>query len=302
MKRLINTTSIFALSFSSAMLLASAQPTLASQAEIDAITAKYEAEFAELKAEMNEWQSQAPDYSDADAMIGVSGTIDWEITDFSFDIPEIIFKTRELSLDLPQFKWDRTSFSMDFPEVFMAVTKVGEYPCINKLQVRMCDIKTDVPQVRMVRKEYSLDLPQVWWDRTSFSMDIPEFFSKRVEIKMHLPQFTVEDVDAEINAYQDEGELFAARSEELGNAQKEEIEHVVVSDLNEQKAAVSAQFVEAIAALDKAIVDLTKVGVDPTSVQTPEGTIDLVALRVDVLAKRDDALAQIDEHLAKLTA
>lgn len=275
---------------------------IADQAEIDNINARYDAEFNKLENQIDGWKGEAPNPSEFEATINAEFEVTWEVTDFSFDIPEIIFKTREFSLDLPQFKWDRTGFSMDIPEVFMAVTKVGEYPCFKGWKWYSCDIKTKVPQVRMVRKDFSLDLPQVWWDRTSFSMDIPEFFSKRVEIKMHLPQFKLESVSGEIESYQAEGEAFARKAEELGKAQEVEIKAAVAAVLEDQKTNVHMQFDKAIAALDKAIADVKAAGGDPEKINTPTGTISLVAMRADVLEKRKTALAQIDHHLERLNA
>jgi hypothetical protein len=285
-----------------ALTAAFAAQATASQSEIDTINAEYEAKFDTLQAEMTEWESEAPDFSNLEASVGATFDVTWEITDFSFDIPEIVFKTREFSLDLPQFKWDRTGFSMDIPKVYMAVTKVGEYPCFRGWKWYSCDIKTKVPQVRMERKDFSLDLPQVWWGRTSFSMDIPEFYSKRVEIKMHLPQFKLESVEGEITAYQEEGESFAIRAQQLGQSQEAAIKGAVADELGTQKAAVVAQFDEALAALDKAIADLRSAGADPANVNTDEGTMNLVEMREQVLSKRSIALAEIDAQIAQLNA
>lgn len=287
-----------------ALIAFSGTTAVASQAEIDEINARYDAAFNALQSDINEWQAEAPAPSEFEAVVDVNveGIVTWEITDFSFDIPEIIFKTREFSLDLPQFKWDRTGFSMDIPEVFMAVTKVGEYPCFKGLKWYSCDIKTKVPQVRMVRKDFSLDLPQVWWDRTSFSMDIPEFFSKRVEVKMHLPQFKLESVSGQIGAYQAEGEAFAMKAEKLGKAQEAEIKSAVAADLEAQKSEVYSQFDGAIEALDKAISDLKAAGGDPAKVNTPEGVVNLIAMRADVLEKRKAALTQISAQIEQLKA
>lgn len=275
---------------------------VASQAQIEDINARYDAEFKALEEQINDWKGEAPDPSAIEATIDAEFEITWDITDFSFDIPEVIFKTQEFSLDLPQFKWDRTGFSMDIPEVFMGVTKVGEYPCFRGWKWYSCDIKTKVPQVRMVRKDFSLDLPQVWWDRTSFSMDIPEFYSKRVEIKMHLPQFKLKSVSGEISSYQAEGEAFALKAEELGKTQEAEIKAAVANDLEAQKSEVHNQFDKAVTALDKAIADLRAAGGDPAKVNTPDGIIDLVAMRAEVLEKREDALAKIDTQIDRLNA
>lgn len=297
MKKLLKTTVA-----ASVMCAALGNAAIASQADIDAINARYDVEFNKLETEINDWKDEAPNPSEFEAIIDAEFGVTWEITDFSFDIPEIIFKTREFSLDLPQFKWDRTGFSMDIPEVFMAVTKVGEYPCFKGWKWYSCDIKTKVPQVRMVRKDFSLDLPQVWWDRTSFSMDIPEFFSKRVEIKMHLPQFKLESVSGQISSYQSEGEAFAAKAEKLGEAQEAEIKAAVAADLKDQKAEVFVQFDSAIGALDKAIADLKAAGGDPAKVNTPDGLINLIAMRAEVLEKRASALEQINTQLERLSA
>jgi len=285
-----------------ALHVSSINAAAANQAEIEVINARYEAAFEALETDVNNWATDAPRPSEFEATIDAEIEVTWEITDFSFDIPDIKFKTRNFSLDLPQFKWDRTGFSMDIPELFMAVTKVGEYPCFRHWKWYSCDIKTKVPQVRMVRKDYSLDLPQVWWDRTGFSMDIPEVFSKRIEIKMHLPQFKLESVRSQISAYQAEGEAFAVRAEELGRAQEAEIKSVAATEIEAQKAEVIAQFDDAIAALDKAINDLKGVGADPEKVNTPDGMINLVAMREDVIAKRVSALAEIDAQLSQLRA
>ena len=147
-----------------------------------------------------------------------------------------------------------------------------------------------------------MDLPQVSWGRTSFSMDIPEFYSNRVEISMHLPQFKLDSVSGEVTAYQEEGETFAARAQELGKAQEAAIKSAVVEELNEQKDNVHVQFEEALGALDKAISDLQTAGVDPTKVNTPDGVMNLVAMRDEVIAKRIAALAEIDAQLTQLTA
>lgn len=285
-----------------ALGLAFSGQATASQAEIDEITAEYEAQFAALQAEMSDWESEAPDYSNLEATVDATFDVTWEMTDFSFDIPEITFKTREFSLDLPQFKWDRTSFSMDIPKIYMAVTKVGEYPCFRGWKWYSCDIKTKVPQVRMERKTFSMDLPQVWWGQTSFSMDIPEFYSKRIKIKMHLPQFKLESVSGEITAYQEEGEDFAARAEKLGKSQEEAIKSAVADDLGKQKAKVHTQFADALGALDKAINDIKAAGADPASISTPDGVMNLIAMREEVLKKRDAALATIDAVLEQMNA
>jgi|AntRauTorckE5430_2_1112549.scaffolds.fasta_scaffold02900_3 hypothetical protein len=274
----------------------------AGQAEIDEINGRYAVSFDALQTEIEDWKGEAPEPSEFEAIIDAEGTISWEITDFSFDIPEIIFKTREFSLDVPQFTWDRTGFSMDIPVTYMATTKVGEYPCFKGLKWYSCDMKMDVPQVKMVRKEFSLDLPQVSWGRTSFSMDIPEFYSKRVEIKMHLPQFKLESVSGQINVYEQEGEEFAARAEQLGKAQETEIKAVVRIELATQKTQVQAQFDAAIVALDKAIADLKSAGANPAAVSTSDGVIDLFAMRQEVLQKREKALNDITAQVNLLNA
>lgn len=275
---------------------------LASTQTIAEIEAKYDAQFDALQTEMQDWQGTAPDPSGIEATIGAEFDVTWEITDFSFDIPEVVFKTREFSLHLPQFKWDRTSFSMHVPEIHMETKKVGEYPCFKGWKWYSCDAKMDVPVTRMVHKKFSLDLPQTWWDRTSFSMDIPEFYSKRVEIKMHLPQFKLKDVHGEISAYQKQGEAFGLRAQQLGEAKKADMKAAVRTQIGTEKQKAVAEFDKALAALDKAIGEIRAAGADPARLNTPDGVINLIAVRAEIVQKRDQTIADMDKALTQLAA
>jgi hypothetical protein len=275
---------------------------LANTQSIAEIEARYDAEFKALEAEMQDWQGEAPDPSGIEATIGAELDVSWEITDFSFDIPEVIFITREFSLHLLQFKWDRTSFSMHVPEIRMETKTVGKYPCFKDWKWYSCDAKMDVPVTRMVHKQFSLDLPQTWWDRASFSMDILEFFSERVEIKMHLPQFKLKDVHGEISAYQKQGEAFGVRAQQLGEAKKSEMKTAIRTQIDTEKQKAIAEFGKSLAAIDKAISDIRAAGANPANLPAPEGVINLIAVCGEIVQKRDQAITEMDKALQQLAA
>lgn len=285
----------------SALLLAVASSALANTIpEVEKIKEKYQAEYAQLQADIQQWQASQPEFEDYEQVLGVSFEVDMELEDFSFDIPEVRMKTEEFSLDLPQFKMERTSFSMHVPEVRMVLKKVGEYPCFKGWKWYSCDIKTKVPEVHMKHKKMSFDYPKVWWGRTSFKMDIPVFNSKRVEIKMHIPKFKLVDPKDEMNSYSAAGETFAARGKQLAQAQKADIQEAVKSSMAAKRESISSKFNDAIIAIDKAIGQTRKAGADPSKLNGENGVINLISMRDAIISQREEALAAFDKQIANL--
>jgi hypothetical protein len=267
--------------------------------EIAAINARYAEQFAGIEAEGRKLKDDAPDPSAVEAGIGVEFDVKWEITTLKFDVPEIVMKTREFSMHLPQFRMKTTTISWDNPEFYNEYKKVGEYPCFYDWEWHSCDIKMDVPVLKMVRREASFDVPEVFWDVTSFSLDIPEFYSKRIEIKLHLPQFYVKDVKVEIGEHKERVEALSAKAKTIAEAQKSEVMAVVASRVANHRKAVEDQFAQGIASLDAAINQISAAGADPTKVPGEGGTINLIAMKDDLIAKRDATLADMDAQIAQ---
>ena len=302
MKRLLMNTALV-----STMLFVSISSTVAHASEpldskIAAIEEKYEGQLAAIRAEGDQMASEAPDYDGTEVMLDMSVDVTWDTTSIIFDIPEVTMKTRELSLDLPQFRMKTKRIVWDNPEMKMVLKTVGKYPCFRGLKQYMCDIKTKVPELKMVRREAKIDIPEVFWARTSFKMDIPEFSMNRVEIKLDVPQFRAEEVDVKIDAYKARAEELAARAEALGRSQKDEIEAAVIEDLSAKKTEIALQFDTAISQLENAIETVRSHGANPAAVQSEDGTVNLVAQLDDLRAKRTDALSVISEKLSELAS
>lgn len=267
--------------------------------EIAAINARYAEQFAAIEAEGRQLTDDAPDPSSIEAGVGFEFDVKFETTTLKFDVPEVVMKTRKFSMHLPQFRMNRTTISWDNPEFFTEYKKVGEYPCFKGWKWYSCDIKMDVPVMKMVRREASFDVPEVFWDVTSFSLDIPEFFSKRVEIKLDLPQFYLKDVKVEIGEHEDRVKALSAKATAIAEAQKTEVMAVVVNRIGEQRTAVEQQFSQAIASLDDAINQIAAAGANPTQVPSEGGAINLLAMKDELVAKRDATLADMDAQIAE---
>lgn len=270
------------------------------ESQIEAIQEKYRVEYESLRQKGEQLAADARSPTEIEAGIGIDFDIEWERTSIKFDIPEIIMKTREFKLHLPQFRMKRTSIKWDNPEFFWEVTKVGEYPCFKGWKWYSCDIKTKVPQVRMVPREAKFDIPQVSWEITSFKMDIPEFFSKRVEIKLHLPQFYAKDVKGEISAHKAKADAISVEASALAARQKAEITAAITEDLLAKREMVAGQFDDAIASLEGAIASVQQAGANPEAMVSDEGTENLVARLNDLRNKRSETMAMFDAKLAEL--
>lgn len=270
------------------------------EAQIEAIQEKYRAEFDALRHKGEQLAADAPSPTAIEGGVGIDFDVKWERTTIKFDIPEVVMKTREFKLHLPQFRMKRTSIKWDNPEFFWAVTKVGEYPCFKGLKWYSCDIKTKVPQVRMVRREAKFDIPDVFWDITSFKMDIPEFFSKRVEIKLHLPQFYAKDVKGEISVHKAKAEAISGEASALAERQKAEITSVVSADLVAKRDSVAGQFDSAIVSLEAAIASVRQAGANPEAMVSDEGTENLVAKLEDLRVQRAETMAMFDSKIDEL--
>lgn len=273
---------------------------------IDDRIAEIEAEYAQqlesLRAEGDRIAAEAPNYNGLETAINISFDVTWETTMIVLDLPEVTMKTRELSLHLPQFRMNTKRIVWDNPEMTMVLKVIGKYPCFRGLKQYMCDIKTKVPEWKMVRREAKVSIPELFWDRTSFKMDIPEFKMKRVEIKLHLPQFRAEEVNVSIDAYKARAEALAAKAEALGRAQADEIGAAVASDLTANRARIAAQFDTAIEAVARAVAEIRARGADPATVRAEAGVVNLVAQLDDLKIRRAETLRVIDDKLAELAS
>ncbi|MGB7262237.1 MAG: hypothetical protein WBC68_09210 [Albidovulum sp.] len=300
MKNILISTATAALLAATVLTPAHGETDTMLEQKISEISQKYQVELSEIEAEGSALAADAPDYEDWEAMVGISIDTSWDTTSIVFDVPEVTFKTRDLSLHLPQFRMKSKRIVWDNPEMKMVLKVVGKYPCFRGLKQYMCEIKTKVPEWRMVRREARLDIPEVFWARTDFSMDIPEFSMNQVEVKMDLPQFRVDDVKATLGAYEGRANTLSERAEQLAAAQMAEISEVVHADLSDKRSAVSVQFDGAIAALNKAITDVEAHGANPEEIQSVDGVVNLIAELDKLRAKKAKALAAIDSHMQQL--
>lgn len=299
MKKLL--IAIAAIAVTTTALTAPVSAAQSVEEQINAINEKYEPRFMALQSEGQAIAESAPKPSEFEGAVGISGEVDWEMTSIKFDIPEVVMKTREFSLHLPQFRMDTTSVKFDIPKTYFKITKVGEYPCFKGWKWYSCDIKTKVPQFRTETVEVKFDLPQVSWDITSFKMDIPEFFNKRVEWKLHLPQFTVKDVDVEIGKTENAAKDLEKRAFALGAAQKAEIQAVVAADLKDKRASTVAQFDSAIQTLKAGIAKVRSAGANPEAINANGSTQNMVAQLAELKKKRSEVLSIIDQKIAEVT-
>lgn len=271
-----------------------AQSTTDVDRQISEIQERYQPQFDALQAEGRQISDEAPRPTELEAGIGVDFDVTWDRTSIKFDVPEIKMKQEEIKLHLPQVTMQTTSVKWDNPEVFWAITKVGEYPCFRGWKWYSCDIKTKVPQFRMVRREAKFDVPQFTWAITSIKLDIPQFFSKRIEIKLDLPQFKAKDVKVEVNKQKAAADALERKAEALANQQANEIQAVVSADLALKRGEIEMQFDEAIRRLSVAIDNVKAAGVNPEAIQGDGKTQNLVAMLNSLREQRAQALHDFD--------
>ncbi|MER8370603.1 hypothetical protein NKH84_24030 [Mesorhizobium sp. M0902] len=287
---------ILTLTVSAIALFAATASAPAAGADVDhqitEIQQRYQPQFDELQEEGRRINDDAPHPTGLEAGIGVDFDVTWDRTSIKFDVPEIKMKRQEIKLHLPQVSMKTTSIKWDNPEFFSGMTKVGEYPCFRGLKWYSCDIKTKVPQVRMVRREAKFDVPQFTWAMTTIKLDIPEFFSKRIEIKLDLPQFKAKDVKAEIGKQKTAANALERKAEDLAGQQAREIQAVVSADLAQKRGDIERQFDDAIAKLSAAIDKVKAAGVNPEAVQSEGQTQNLVAMLAKLKQQRAQTLEE----------
>lgn len=268
--------------------------------DLPEIQAQYDAERRALAAEIEALRQQAPDPNSVEGMLDFEADLEWEMTSLKFDVPEVSMNTRSFALHLPQVSMRRVSISWDNPEVHMEMKTIGKYPCFKGWKWYSCDIKTKMPQLRMVRREAKFDVPDVSWDRTDFSLDIPEFRMKRIEIKLHLPQVSGGSVSGEVTAYETRMEALAEKGEDLAAREVAATIAVVVEDLVDKRDDADRQFAAAITQLKAAAATLEERGIDPAKAASGDGTIDLLAQLAELRDRRDATLARLDAKIAEL--
>lgn len=268
---------------------------------ISAIEEKFKPGFAAIEEEGRRLAKDAPRPTELEATVGVNFDVEWEMTSIKFDIPEVKMKLREIKLHLPQVRMETTSINWDNPEFFMELRKIGEYPCFRSWKWYSCDIKTKMPEIRMIRREAKFDLPKFTWDITSIKLDIPEFFSRRVEIKLHAPQFKAKEVSAEIGEQKAAADALQQKAAGLAEEQKREINAAVSANLNSKRGEIAREFDTGIASLTESIGNLKASGVNTEAVPSPDGTVNLPALLLELQAKRAAALKELDAKIAEAT-
>lgn len=265
---------------------------------IGEINVQYEQRFAALKKE-GEGLNDGWSPSAFEAGVGFSGNVTWEVTTIKLDLPAAKMKRRDIKLHLPQWTHKTVSIKWDVPQFYSAIRVIGKYPCFYHWKWHSCEIKTKVPQLRMLRRESKFDVPVIKWATTTLKLDIPEFYTRRTEIKLHLPQFHGKDVHAEIGKRKAAGNAIERKSLELGKAQAVEINAAVQADLAAEKAGVSASFDDAVRNMDTAISQMRAAGVNPEAVVTEEGTQNFILMLNDLKRQRDEALRKFDIDVTK---
>lgn len=269
------------------------------QVEIENINQKYAAEWEGIREEGDKLKDEAPD--GPETAFKIDFDCDMKPNEISLDIPEVTMKTRNLSLHVPQVTMKTNRISWDEPHTYTGTTVCGYYPEFRGLEVRMSEIKCDIPQVTMVRKEAKIDIPEFKWDRTEFKMDIPEFKMVTQRWKFDLPDCKIKDVEAETKKIKKKSKDLEERSTTIANRQKAEINQVVIADLTRKRNELDETFRSNITNISEVIDTVKSYGMDPTKVPQEDGNqINLVETMTELENKRKIEVGKLDDLINNL--
>lgn len=263
------------------------------------INKKYEQEYERLRQQGEDLSKKAPD--------GAENAVGFDIDfskqkDVSFDIPEFRMKRQKIVLDLPSVTMKLKRIVWDNPETKMVLKKVGQYPEIHGWTVKWKDILTDVPEVRMVRREASLHLPEFHMSRNELIFDLPEIF-KTSRVQFKIPEIKFRTTEQGKQEVKDGSEQIAGAADILAKAQKAELIAHTRQVLASQKSTLEAQRSQAIAQMTDAIAQVRQAGLDPAAIPQEGGVkLNLVAQLQETEKSFNTALAQIDAALQQLEA
>lgn len=274
-------------------------PTPEADPEIDAINAKYDAEYKKLQKQGEQIEKDAPKGAENAANVDVDFS-KWHTV--AFDVPEFRMKLQKISFDIPEVAMKTRRIVWDNPEPGMKRIKIGEKPefkcCPPK--AKMTPMYMDVPEMRMVRKTISLDIPEFKMNRVDIKVDIPEVTKMR-RISFRIPEIKVRKTDDATDKTEESAEEMKKAAEALSAAQTTEINAVSKKRLTMKRADVEKQYDLVSEQFTTAIANVRKAGADPTQVTGEDGSsINLITKLDEASSQFKTALKQIDDALAQV--
>lgn len=244
-------------------------------AQIEAITAKYDPKFEVLERRINALDDNMPSKEEMFINVDLS---EMEEVRFSMHIPEFSMKRWEFSMDIPEFKMKLRQFSWDIPKCDWDMVDFG----IGKTKFLKCSKH---------RHEWSTKIPEVSMEVRKLSMDIPVVSMKQRDFSFHLPKISIGGPRDHVEKMKLSGEAIQTEASLLRAQMDTEIREQVRAFLLTSRSEAEKQFQFGLDMFDVGISSAPDVGVKTQ----------LEAQRSELLQKRMQVLDEIDVQLSRLS-